>query len=103
MKLLQRIDYIPGYEFKLNNSSAKMPAIHTSPAFEAQCSMATALATSAASGTVGGGITAYAIYYGVGELATASTGTAIAELSGVAAHNAILAWLGGGSLAAGGK
>ena len=33
---------------------------------------------------------------------TASTGTAIASLSGVAARNAILAWFGGGSLAAGG-
>lgn len=33
---------------------------------------------------------------------TASTGTAIASLSGAAATNAALAWLGGGSLAAGG-
>lgn len=38
----------------------------------------------------------------VGMLATASTGTAISSLSGVAATNATLAWLGGGSLAAGG-
>ncbi len=38
----------------------------------------------------------------VGALATASTGTAISSLSGVAASNAILAWLGGGSIAAGG-
>lgn len=35
-------------------------------------------------------------------LATASTGTAISSLGGVAATNATLAWLGGGSLAAGG-
>ena len=33
---------------------------------------------------------------------TASTGTAISSLSGVAARNATLAWLGGGTLAAGG-
>lgn len=33
---------------------------------------------------------------------TASTGTAISSLSGAAATNATLAWLGGGSLAAGG-
>ena len=33
---------------------------------------------------------------------TASTGTAISALSGVAAENAALAWLGGGALAAGG-
>lgn len=37
-----------------------------------------------------------------GLVGSASTGTAIAALSGVAAENAMLAWLGGGSLAAGG-
>lgn len=35
-------------------------------------------------------------------LGTASTGTAISALSGVAATNAALAWLGGGTIAAGG-
>ncbi len=39
---------------------------------------------------------------GVGMLATASTGTAIGTLSGAAATNATLAWLGGGALSAGG-
>ena len=43
-----------------------------------------------------------AAYGSVGLLGTASTGTAIAGLSGAAATNATLAWLGGGSLAAGG-
>lgn len=38
----------------------------------------------------------------VGLFGTASTGTAITGLSGAAAWNATLAWLGGGSLAAGG-
>ena len=38
----------------------------------------------------------------VGALATASTGTAISTLSGAASTNAVLAWLGGGSIAAGG-
>lgn len=38
----------------------------------------------------------------VGAFATASTGTAISSLSGAAASNAVLAWLGGGSIAAGG-
>jgi len=33
---------------------------------------------------------------------TASTGTAISALSGAAAESAALAWLGGGTLAAGG-
>jgi len=38
----------------------------------------------------------------VGLFGTASTGTAIAGLSGAAAWNATLAWLGGGAIAAGG-
>jgi hypothetical protein len=38
----------------------------------------------------------------IGLFGTASTGTAIGSLSGAAATNATLAWLGGGSLAAGG-
>jgi hypothetical protein len=38
----------------------------------------------------------------VGAFATASTGTAISGLTGAAYSNAVLAWLGGGSLAAGG-
>jgi hypothetical protein len=37
-----------------------------------------------------------------GAIGSASTGTAIGALSGVAAENALLAWLGGGSIAAGG-
>ena len=37
-----------------------------------------------------------------GAIGAASTGTAISALTGVAAENALLAWLGGGSLAAGG-
>ncbi|MFP7365769.1 hypothetical protein SFC07_08370 [Corynebacterium callunae] len=43
-----------------------------------------------------------AVTTAVGAVASASTGTAISALSGAAATNATLAWLGGGSLAAGG-
>jgi len=53
-------------------------------------------------GIASGALTAMGAYGGVGMLATASTGTAIGGLSGAAATNATLAWLGGGSLAAGG-
>ncbi|RMG72013.1 MAG: hypothetical protein D6711_13885 [Chloroflexi bacterium] len=54
-------------------------------------------------GSAGAGLaTASAAYGLVGTLATASTGTAISTLSGAAATNATLAWLGGGSIAAGG-
>ena len=49
-----------------------------------------------------GGLAGLAAYGAVGAFGAASTGTAIAGLSGVAATNATLAWLGGGSLAAGG-
>ncbi len=51
----------------------------------------------------GAGAISGAVSFGaVGALATASTGTAISTLSGAAATNATLAWLGGGSIAAGG-
>ena len=63
---------------------------------------ATSFASGAASGAVGGGLMAFGAYSGVSALGAASTGAAISGLSGAAATNATLAWLGGGSLAAGG-
>lgn len=56
----------------------------------------------AAVGTAGGFAAAGATTSAVMALGTASTGTAISSLSGVAATNATLAALGGGSIAAGG-
>lgn len=56
----------------------------------------------AAVGTAGGFAAAGATTSAVMALGTASTGTAISTLSGVAATNATLAALGGGSIAAGG-
>lgn len=53
-------------------------------------------------GSAIGGFAAVGSWTLVSILGTASTGTAIASLSGAAAHNAILAWFGGGALAAGG-
>ena len=61
-----------------------------------------AYASKLAGGAVGGTAAAYAVYGGVMALAAASTGTPIAALSGVAAYNATMAAIGGGSLAAGG-
>jgi hypothetical protein len=55
-----------------------------------------------AGGAVGGALAAFGAYSGVMAFGAASTGTAIATLSGVAATNATLAFLGGGTLAAGG-
>lgn len=53
-------------------------------------------------GVGSGAALAFGAYNGTMLLATAGTGTAISTLSGVAATNATLAWLGGGTLAAGG-
>lgn len=53
-------------------------------------------------GLGGGAALAFGAYNGTMLLATAGTGTVISSLGGVAATNATLAWLGGGTLAAGG-
>ena len=53
-------------------------------------------------GGVSGAAAGFAVYGGVMALGAASTGTSIASLSGVAAYNATMAAIGGGSLAAGG-
>jgi hypothetical protein len=63
---------------------------------------ASSIAGGAAGGAIAGALTAFGAYGGAMMLGAASTGTAIATLSGVAATNATLAFLGGGSLAAGG-
>lgn len=64
--------------------------------------MATSLAGGVASGAAIGAITAFGAYSGAMMFGAASTGTAIASLSGIAATNATMAFLGGGSLAVGG-
>lgn len=53
-------------------------------------------------GVGAGALLGWGAYGGVMALGTASTGAAIGGLSGIAATNATLAWLGGGALAAGG-
>ena len=65
-------------------------------------SLASSIAGGAMAGAACGALTAFGAYSVTGILATASSGTAIASLSGAAATNATLAFLGGGSLAAGG-
>ncbi len=55
-----------------------------------------------AGSAIGGMLAAYGAYAGVGMFASTAGGVAIAELSGVAATNATLAWLGGGALSVGG-
>jgi transcriptional regulator with XRE-family HTH domain len=59
-------------------------------------------AAGGAAGVAAGGAAAYGAFTAAALFGTASTGTAISTLSGVAATNATLALLGGGTLAAGG-
>ena len=66
------------------------------------CNFAIPLAGGSVAGTAGGALAAFGAYGAAQALACASTGTAIASLSGAAATNATLAFFGGGSLAAGG-
>lgn len=66
------------------------------------CNFAIPLAGGGVAGTAGGALAAFGAYGAAQALACASTGTAIASLSGAAATNATLAFFGGGSLAAGG-
>ena len=65
-------------------------------------SFALEVAGGAAAGAIGGALTVLGAYGAAMTFASASTGTAIASLSGAAATNATLAFFGGGSLAAGG-
>ncbi|MFP6048423.1 glycine zipper family protein [Helicobacter pylori] len=60
------------------------------------------ISVAVAGSAIGGVLAAYGAYAGVGMLASTAGGVAIAELSGVAATNATLAWLGGGALSVGG-
>lgn len=63
---------------------------------------AAAMAGGAAAGIAGGALVAFGAYNAAMTFGAASTGTAIASLSGAAATNATLAFFGGGSIAAGG-
>ena len=65
-------------------------------------SFAGSFAGGAVAGTAGGALVAFGAYGAAQALAVASTGTAIASLSGAAATNATLAFFGGGALTAGG-
>lgn len=69
---------------------------------QSMVNFAGSVAGGAVAGTAGGALVAFGAYGAAQALACASTGTAIASLSGAAATNATLAFFGGGSLATGG-
>lgn len=60
------------------------------------------LARGLGTAAVAGAVTGYGVTSAVTTFGMASTGAAISGLSGAAANSALLAWLGGGTLAAGG-
>lgn len=70
--------------------------------FEKLSGLASSIIGGAAGGVGAGALIAFGAYGATVAFASASTGTAIASLSGIAASNATLAFLGGGSIAAGG-
>ena len=78
------------------------PPTGSSPTPTASDSLLAGGAGGAAAGAAVGSAAAYGTFVAAASFGTASTGAAISGLSGVAATNATLALLGGGTLAAGG-
>ncbi|QDJ13203.1 chemotaxis protein [Mergibacter septicus] len=96
-KLAERLGFRSADKLQDNTQTVKINShieklMHTADAF----------AIGLATGVLAGGAASFATYAGVMSFAAASTGTAISSLSGVAAYNATMAAIGGGSLAAGG-
>lgn len=101
--LMEKIQNKPDFK-KINRSGVTLP--HYTPEDLKDVSVGAGVLLGgiggAGAGAAGGFAAAGATTSAVMALGTASTGTAISSLSGVAATNATLAALGGGSLAAGG-
>lgn len=89
---------------QIPNESEKLRTIDSKDFYDLKAlgEFASNIMKGAAEGSIGGILTALGAYSAVGTWGTASTGTAIATLNGIAASNATLAFLGGGPLAAGG-
>lgn len=94
--LLKKLEQNSNQEFKLT-----IPK-HSLDKIEEYGFTATGVLGTAAGAGAAGAAAGFAVYGGVMALGAASTGTAISALSGVAATNATLAAIGGGSLATGG-
>lgn len=101
--VLEKIQNRPQFK-EYNKEGIKLPKYDKEKLKEVSVGAGVLLggAGGAAVGTLGGFAAAGATTTAVMALGTASTGTAISTLSGVAATNATLAALGGGSLAVGG-
>ncbi|MEE6031824.1 hypothetical protein [Avibacterium paragallinarum] len=97
---IKNVDF--AHEGDLGNLNLKEFSHTTLQEMEKQVSFIVSSGLGAGTGAVAGALTAFGAYSGTMTFAAASTGTAISSLSGAAATNATLAWLGGGSLATGG-
>lgn len=106
LEALCALDIPEGEVVEFKGHKSALPAIKQSEVCAKACDAATQIACGTLTGFAAGGMTGALVGFGafslVGFLGTASTGTAISSLGGAAAVNATLAWLGGGTLAAGG-
>lgn len=105
-EFLDTFSQIKNVDFKESEGLEELKKFHVDEAefaeMKSMVNFAGSLAGGAAAGTAGGALIAFGAYGAAQALACASTGTAIASLSGAAATNATLAFFGGGSIAAGG-
>lgn len=106
LEALRALKIPEGEVVEFKGHKEKLPVIKQSEVCAKACDAATEIACGTLTGFTAGGMTGALVGFGayslVGVLGTAGTGTAISSLSGAAAVNATLAWLGGGTLAAGG-
>ena len=105
-EFLSEFSKIKNVDFKETEGLEELKKLHVDEKefveLKSMVSFAGSVAGGAVAGTAGGALAAFGAYGAAQALACASTGTAIASLSGAAATNATLAFFGGGSLAAGG-
>ena len=105
-EFLDTFSKIKNVDFRESEGLEELKKLHVDEKefveLKSMVSFAGSLAGGAVAGTAGGALAAFGAYGAAQALACASTGTAIASLSGAAATNATLAFFGGGSLAAGG-
>ncbi len=105
-EFLDAFTKIKNVDFRETDGLDELKNLHidqnTFTELEEMSGMALSIASGTAVGTAGGALTAFGAYSAAMSFASASTGTAIASLSGAAASNATLAFFGGGSIASGG-
>ncbi len=102
LNVLEKCQKVNRLETKVSQESYTRLKQFDIPALRQNESVFNEVAIVGAKGVSAGAVLALGSMSTVASLGTASTGTAIASLSGAAAKSATLAWFGGGSLASGG-